>query len=452
MDDTLSVRRLNNGNLELGVHIADVTHFVKFNSLADLEARKRATTVYLADRRYDMLPSVLSSNICSLLGGVDRFAVSVLWELDPVTFKVISVWYGRTLIKSAYKLFYEAAQDIIDGRGAEEMKQVIPELSNFSGQGLQKRFRVLKDNLLLLSKIAKTIQDDREREGALRLESSEVQFEFEATDLNDIKPKQHLAVHETVAECMIFANHWVAKKIAKVFPHQSLLRRHPPPKKENFEELKKCAGSKGWRVEVWSNRALSDSLNQCNDPNDPIVNHLLRGLATYAMVQALYFSTGSVKEELWEHYGLALTHYTHFTSPIRRYADVIVHRLLLAAIEKPQSTAKDWFACENEDLPTVEALAQQPQAQLTNSELQELSLHINERNRSAQNAQRSSQILFQTLYFRGKTPDDPRCISEAVIFSIRSNGFLVFVPRYALKGPVYMQDSDKNVRKSMITE
>ncbi len=327
VDDTLSVKKLKNGNLELGVHIADVTHFVAPDSLTDLEARARATTVYLADRRYDMLPSVLSGNVCSLLGGVDRYAVSVMWELEPKTFKVLDVWYGRTVIRSSYKLFYEAAQDIIDGKWTpEEMQEDVPELKDFSGQGLQKKYKQLRETLQMLSTIAQKIQDDREKKGALRLEGSEVRFEFQAASLTEIKPKEHLKIHETVAECMIFANHWVAKKIAESFPHRSLLRRHPPPKKDNFEELKVCAASRGWHVDTHSNRALAESLDKCVDRHDANVNFLLRSLATHAMVQALYFSTGSVAVDDWSHYGLALERYTHFTSPIRRYADVMVHR------------------------------------------------------------------------------------------------------------------------------
>jgi len=129
VDDALSVRKLENGNLEVGVHIADVTHFVPVNSLTDQEARKRATTVYLADRRYDMLPSVLSSQLCSLLGSVERYAVSCIWEIHHTSFKVRRCWYGRTVIKSSYKFCYEHAQDIIDGKPSSEMKKVIPELS-----------------------------------------------------------------------------------------------------------------------------------------------------------------------------------------------------------------------------------------------------------------------------------------------------------------------------------
>jgi DIS3-like exonuclease 1 len=318
VDDAISVRRLDNGNLEVGVHIADVTHFVSPGSLTDLEARRRATTVYLADRRYDMLPPVLSAQLCSLLGGVERYAVSCIWELHPRTFAVKEVWYGRTVIKSSYKLCYEHAQDIINGKTALEMKEVVSELAGMQGEELSRKFGEVAEALELLSGVARAWQGARQREGALNLESTEVQFEFEERKVDSIRPKAHLEIHETVAECMIMANHWVARKIADTFPGQAILRLHPPPKKENFEQLLACAGSKGWTVQTDSNKALAESLNRCSDTADPTVNLLLRSLATLAMVQAVYFSTGSVAREDWRHYGLALDRYTHFTSPIRR--------------------------------------------------------------------------------------------------------------------------------------
>ena len=427
VDDTLSVKILANGNVELGVHIADVTHFVRQNSLTDLEAKRRATTVYLADRRFDMLPDILSSNLCSLLGGVDRYAVSVIWELDGTTYKVLRVWYGRTLVNSSYKMTYEAAQTVIDGaKTPQDLKYDIPEWSLVPDEDLAPKYKALRANLLLLTKVAKKIQDNRESDGALKLESgSEVQFEFDRSTIENIKPKEHLAVHETVAECMIFANHWVARKISKSFPHEALLRRHPAPKNDAFTELKSTASSRGWDIDVWSNKLLAESLDRCVDAKDPNVNLLLRSLATQAMEQAIYFSTGSQPSHKWEHYGLALKHYTHFTSPIRRYADVIVHRLLLAALEN-----QDWWSDQD---------AKSQERRLNNAELSELSEHVNERNKAAQLAQRQSQLLFQTLYFKDRPPDDPKCIVEAVVFGIRQNGFIVYVPCYALKGPVYLQ-------------
>jgi len=438
VDDTLSVRTLSNGKVELGVHIADVAHFVQQGSLTDLEAKRRATTVYLADRRFNMLPAVLSSDLCSLLGGVDRYAVSVIWELDPNSnYKVSKVWYGRTVIKSSYKMTYEAAQAVIDGvKTPEELKYEVPEWALVSDASvLAAKHKSLRSVLLLLTKVAKRIQDNREGDGALKLESgSEVQFEFESNSpiVESVKPKEHLAVHETVAECMIFANHWVAKKIAKAFPRQALLRRHPSPSHDAFAELKSCAASRGWDIDVWSNKLLAESLDRCVDPQDPNVNMLLRSLATQAMEQAVYFSTGSQLASKWEHYGLALQHYTHFTSPIRRYADVIVHRLLLAALRN-----QDWWNQEDEGNGAGKPL--------DNSELTDLCEHVNERNKAAQLAQRQSQLLFQTLYFRNRAPDDPKCVVEAVVFGIRENGFIVYVPCYALKGPVYLQQRDDSV-------
>ena len=253
VDDTLSVTQLRNGNIELGVHIADVTHFLDGAALADQEARRRATTVYLADRRYEMLPSVLSSNLCSLLGGVERYAVSVIAEIQLYPkYKVVKAWFGRTLIRSSYKMTYEAAQHVIDtpidkwndidnwNENWDNLKKEVPEFNFYTNEEIRGKLKILKDNLTLLTKVAKIIQDFREEGGALKLESgSEVQFEFEESNVDQIKPKSHLAVHETIAECMIFANHMVAKKISEAFPHQSLLRRHPAPNNSAFDELKK---------------------------------------------------------------------------------------------------------------------------------------------------------------------------------------------------------------------
>ena len=247
VDDTLSVRILGNGNAELGIHIADVTHFLDRTALTDQEAKRRATTVYLADRRYEMLPSTLSSNLCSLLGGKDRYAVSVIAEIQfKPKYKVIKVWYGRTLIRSSYKMTYEAAQRIIDtplegwDKDWSDLRNEVPEFVSCSNKDIKLKLKPLRDNLLLLTNVAKKIQDFREEGGALKLESgSEVQFEFEESSIEQIKAKSHLEIHETVAECMILANHLVAKKISEAFPHQSLLRRHPSPNNDAFLELKR---------------------------------------------------------------------------------------------------------------------------------------------------------------------------------------------------------------------
>nr|XP_023414124.1 DIS3-like exonuclease 1 isoform X3 [Loxodonta africana] len=423
VDDTLSVRTLNNGNLELGVHIADVTHFVAPNSYIDTEARTRATTYYLADRRYDMLPSILSADLCSLLGGVDRYAVSVMWELDATSYEVKKVWYGRTIIRSTYKLFYEAAQELLDGNFS--VIEDIPEFKDLDEKSRQAKLEELVWAIGKLTDIARHVRAKRDRCGALELEGVEVRVQLdEQKNIHDLIPKEPLEVHETVAECMILANHWVAKKIWESFPHQALLRQHPPPHQEFFSELRECAKAKGFSIDTRSNKTLAESLDKANDPSDPIVNRLLRSMATQAMSNALYFSTGSCAEEEFRHYGLALDKYTHFTSPIRRYSDIVVHRLLLAAISKDKK------------MEIKENL-------FSNKELEELCRHINNRNRAAQHSQKQSTELFQCMYFKDRDPEtEERCISDGVIYSIRTNGVLVFIPRFGIKGAAYLKNKD----------
>ncbi|XP_044058525.1 DIS3-like exonuclease 1 [Siniperca chuatsi] len=424
VDDTLSVRRLAGGKLlELGVHIADVTHFVSEGSLTDLEARTRATTYYLADRRYDMLPAVLSADLCSLLEGVDRYAMSVLWELDAHTLAVNKVWYGRTLIRSSYQLHYELAQALLNGEQVE-----VPELAKLGSEEKDAKLAQLTQALELLTHVARHLRAQRDRGGALELEGVEVRAQLdEERNITALVPRQPLEVHETVAECMIYANHWVARKIQETFPHQALLRRHPPPRQEFFSQLVETATAGGFTIDTGTNKALADSLDRAVDPQDPLVNRLLRMLATHAMSQALYFSTGLESQDQYYHYGLALDRYTHFTSPIRRYADIVVHRLLTAAIDMERG------------VDPGKALA-------SHKELEVMAQHINNKNRAAQQAQKLSTELFQCLYFKERDPQtDPHCVADAVIYSIRDNGVLVFVPEYGVKGPVYMKNREGQV-------
>ncbi|XP_034291345.1 DIS3-like exonuclease 1 [Pantherophis guttatus] len=423
VDDALSIRLLPNGNLELGVHIADVTHFVAANSYTDTEAKARATTYYLADRRYDMLPAILSANLCSLLGNVDRYAVSVIWELDKASYEIKRVRYKRTIIRSSYKLFYEAAQALLEGdlTAAGE----IPELKSMEENTRKQKLDELKWAIGKLTDVARHLRAKRSSYGALELEGMEIRVQLDdKKNIDDLIPRQPLEVHETIAECMILANHWVAKKIWEVFPYQALLRQHPPPRQEFFSEVRECASAKGFSIDTRSNKALADSLDRAVDPSDPLVNQLLRSMVTQAMSNAVYFSTGSFPEEDFFHYGLALDKYTHFTSPIRRYADIIVHRLLLAA-----TSAEDEVGAKC--------------GLLGNKELEELCRHINSRNRAAQHVQKESTGLFQCMFFNDKSPErEEQRSADGVIYSIRTNGVLVFVPRYGIKGAAYLRSKE----------
>ncbi|GFT82179.1 DIS3-like exonuclease 1 [Nephila pilipes] len=426
VDDALSVRELQDGKLELGVHIADVTHFVQELSSVDLEARSRSTSVYLPDRRYDMLPHVLSGNLCSLLGSVDRYAVSVLWELDSKC-KVLDVWYGRTIIRSKYKLCYEAAQDILYGSQVKDMVAEIPELQGLNENDLNIKFQALKSALSQLYYIANVIRKERLGAGGLELNSINMKFEIDRnlpSAVTDVKSAKELAIHKTVAECMIFANHWVAKKINETFPHQSVLRRHPNPREADLLELQKLADSKGFSLSIHSNKDLAISLEKAVDLHDPSVNQIFRMLATQTMNQATYCCTGCYSLPDLYHYGLGLDRYTHFTSPIRRYADILVHRCLLAAVEETDSNIK-----------------------MDSSEIEKLCNHMNIKHRAAQDLEKDAQQLFLTFYFEdlNSQENSSQCLVDAIIYALRANGLLVFIPKYGIKGAVCLCNKDKKV-------
>ncbi|CAL1262788.1 unnamed protein product [Larinioides sclopetarius] len=426
VDDALSVRELPDGKLELGVHIADVTHFVRELSVVDLEARSRSTSVYLPDRRYDMLPHVLSGNLCSLLGNVDRYAVSVLWQLDSKC-KVENVWYGRTIIKSKYKLCYEAAQDILYGSTVENMLADIPELQGLDECELNMRFDELKDSLSKLYHIANVIRRERLGAGGLELNSINMKFEIDRnlpSGVTDVKSAKELAIHKTVAECMIFANHWVAKKINDVYPSQAVLRRHPNPREADLVELQKLADSKGFTLNIHSNKELAASLEKVVDFQDPSVNQIFRILATQTMNQATYCCTGCYSFPELYHYGLGLDRYTHFTSPIRRYADILVHRLLLAAVKETDSNIS-----------------------MDSAEIEKLCNHMNIRHRAAQDLEKDAQQLFLTFYFEELSVQENSspCLVDAIIYALRANGLLVFIPKYGIKGAVCLCNKDRKV-------
>uniref|UniRef100_A0A3B5KVS8 DIS3-like exonuclease 1 n=1 Tax=Xiphophorus couchianus TaxID=32473 RepID=A0A3B5KVS8_9TELE len=308
--------------LELGVHIADVTHFVREESLTDLEAR--ATTYYLADRRYDMLPAVLSADLCSLLGGVDRSVLSA-----PLL-TTVSIGPNAVLCRRSNVI------------------EIILNVNQFFSVAEEEGSVSVVDHKLLAPPPQVRAQLDQDK------------------NITALVPRQPLEVHETVAECMIYANHWVARKIQEAFPYQALLRRHPQPRQELFSQLVDTARARGFSIDTRTNKALADSLDRAVDPEDPLVNRLFRMMATQAMSQAMYFSTGAQPEDQFYHYGLALDRYTHFTSPIRRYADMVVHRLLTAALQLERGGQQG---------------AEPGKPPAGNKDMEELAEHINSRNR-----------------------------------------------------------------------
>ncbi|KAF3440890.1 hypothetical protein FNV43_RR19176 [Rhamnella rubrinervis] len=390
IDDALHCTALPNGNFEVGVHIADVTNFVHPGTPLDEEASQRGTSVYLVERRIDMLPKPLTEDICSLRADVERLAFSVIWEMTPEA-EIISTRYTKSIIRSCAAMSYIEAQAKMDD--SRLMDPLTTDLRN-------------------MNTLAKIMRSRRINRGALTLASAEVKFQIdtETHDPLDIGMYQIREANQMVEEFMLAANVSVAEKILKHFPFCSLLRRHPTPTREMLQPLLLTAAAIGLNLDVSSSKALADSLDRAVG-DDPYFNKLIRILATRCMTQAVYFCSGDLSPPEYHHYGLAAPLYTHFTSPIRRYADVIVHRLLAASLGIYK-------------LPTIF----QDRTQLTS-----IADNLNYRHRNAQMASRSSVELHTLIYFR-KRPTD----TEARIVKIRSNGFIVFLPKYGIEGPVYL--------------
>ncbi|KAL5706081.1 Exosome complex exonuclease RRP44 A [Ranunculus cassubicifolius] len=390
IDDALHCTALPNGNFEVGVHIADVTNFVHPGSPLDDEASKRGTSVYLVERRIDMLPKPLTEDICSLRSDVERLAFSVIWEMTPEA-EIISTRYTKSVIKSCAAMSYLEAQARMDD--SRLMDPLTTDLRN-------------------MNTIAKIMRNRRIERGALTLASAEVKFQIdtETHDPLDIGMYQIKEANQMIEEFMLAANVSVAEKILKHYPLVSLLRRHPVPTKEMLEPLLRTAASVGLDLDVSSSKALADSLDRAVG-DDPYFNKLIRILATRCMTQAVYFCSGDLTLPEFLHYGLASPLYTHFTSPIRRYADVMVHRLLAASLE----------------------IAKLPEAFRDRPLLTGVADNLNYRHRNAQMASRASVELHTLIYFR-KRPTD----TEARIVKIRVNGFIVFLPQYGIEGPVYL--------------
>ncbi|CAF0749015.1 unnamed protein product [Rotaria sordida] len=396
IDDALHCRSLENGNFECGVHIADVTHFVRPNTALDLEARERGTTVYLTDRRIDMLPVLLSGNLCSLRGGEERFAFSVRWEITPDA-KIVNTIFHKSIIKSRSAMTYEQAQAIKDDSGInDEIARSLRRLHSIAAQLRQKRLD----------------------KGALVLESSEVRFQLdtETHDPLNVINKELRETNWLVEEFMLLANISVAEKIYELFPDCACLRKHPAPPISNFDPLVKAAETKGFQVKANTGKELADSLDQAILSAHPYFNTMLRMLATRCMMQAVYFCSGFESDiKSFEHYGLATPIYTHFTSPIRRYADVLVHRLLAAGI--------------NADATFPDLLNKRVLQQICNN--------LNYRHRMAQYAARASVDLHTQLFFKNMNTNE-----DGYVFAVRKNALQILLPRYGLETTLFLRDKD----------
>ncbi|KAH0470676.1 hypothetical protein IEQ34_000399 [Dendrobium chrysotoxum] len=386
IDDALHCSHLPNGNFEVGVHIADVTNFVHPGTPLDEEAAQRGTSVYLVDKRIDMLPKLLIEDICSLRPGVERFSFSVILTMTSDA-KIISTRYTKSTIKSCAALSYVEAQARMD-----DSRMIDP----------------LTTDLRNLNSLAKLMRQRRIERGALTFDSTEVKFLMD-TETNDPLDIGIYPIRETdhmIEEFMLACNFSVAEKILKHFPSCSLLRHQPAPTKEMLEPLHRMAAAVGLDLDISSSKALMDSLDHVVGV-DPDCKKLIKILATRCMTKAVYSWSGDMNPTEFHHYGLAAPLYTHFTSPMRRYTDIIVHRLLAAALE----------------------ISKLPEIFLDSLRLTEMENNLNYRQINAKMANRASIYLYKVIYFK-KRPMD----TEARIIKIKPYGFIVFVPRFDIEG------------------
>ena len=393
IDDALHCQELEGGAYEVGVHIADVSHFIRHGSSLDREAENRGTTVYLTDKRIDMVPDLLSSNLCSLRGNEERFAFSVIWQMSKRA-EITSTEFHKSVIRSRVALTYAEAQMRIDD----------PSRSDEVTASLRR-----------LNSLAKILKERRINSGALTLASPEVRFEVdsETHDPVDLQMKELKETNSLVEEFMLLANISVAKKIYEEFPHCALLRRHPSPPLSNYDILIKAGACKGVEIAVETAKALASSLDKAVLVDEPYFNTMLRILATRCMMQALYFCSGVIPEDDFHHYGLATPIYTHFTSPIRRYSDLVVHRLLAVTI-RADSTYPDL---------------------LNKEKTQKLSNLLNHRHKNAQYAARASIHLHTHLFFKNR-----EAVEEAFVLFVKKNAIQVLIPKFGLESTIFFDD------------
>src|SRR3989344_174044 len=303
-DDAISFKKISDNLFEIGVHIADVSHYIREGSQLDKEALHRGVSIYLVDRTVPMLPEILSNDICSLNPKEDKLTFATVLTVSG-NGDIQKVWFGRTVINSNKRFIYEEAQKILDDKKGEYYTE-----------------------LDSLNKLAKIFKGKRMGTGALDFEKDEIKFKLDAKGRPiDIIEKQRLDIHKLVEEFMVLANKEVAtylsNEVKRINKGASIYRIHDTPKKKSMEELLAFVRMLGHEIEAKESKVTSTELNNLfkkikGKPEES----LIKTVAMRSMAKAIY-STDNIG-----HYGLALQNYTHFTSPIRRYADLMVHRVL----------------------------------------------------------------------------------------------------------------------------
>ena len=384
-DDALSLRQLDNGHWEVGVHIADVTHYVRPGSLVEDEAKNRATSIYLVDRVVPMLPEKLSNHVCSLNPAEDKLTYSAVFELNDKS-EIIDEWFGRTVINSDKRFSYGEAQMVID-----------------TGEG------DMKEQILVLHRLAQQLRTKRYAAGAFAFERIEIRFELdEAGKPVGIKFREMGTSNQLIEEFMLLANKRVAEYVGKKLHAKPFVYRiHDKPDPEKISNFSHFITRFGYKLGDDENTSLSKAMNKLlRSVEGKKEQNIIETLALRAMAKAIY-STDNIG-----HYGLAFKHYTHFTSPIRRYPDMMVHRLLTSylAEEKPATPEKYQKLCD----------------------------HSSKMERLAAEAERASVKYKQVEYMSDKTGK----VFEGVISGVTEWGIYVEIIENQCEGMIHIRELD----------
>jgi ribonuclease R len=380
-DDALSIRVLKNGNYEIGVHIADVSHYVEPGNALDEEAYHKATSVYLPDRVNPMLPEHISNVLCSLRPHEDKLTFSAVFQMTPKG-QVKSHWLGKTVIHSDHRFSYEEVQEIIEKEEGH-----------------------LSDEVLLLNGIAQRLRKKRFDTGAINFSSTEVRFKLDETGKPiGIVVKESKEAHQLIEEFMLLANKYVAQDIGKIKINKKPLpfpyRVHDLPSEEKLLPFIAFARKFGHKFDTSAPEKIAESFNlMLQDVKGKPEEHVLQQLGIRTMAKAVYTS------ENIGHYGLGFENYCHFTSPIRRYPDILVHRVL--------------FDVLNDNIHP-------------DKKMEEKCRHSSERERAAMEAERAANKYKQVEYMRDFVGEE----FEGVISGVAAFGFWVETVEHKCEGMV----------------
>lgn len=428
-DDALSFRELENGHVEVGVHIADVSYYVKPGSAIDREAYERGTSVYLVDRTIPMLPEKLCNEVCSLRQDEEKLCFSVVMEMDSKG-KVYDSWMGKSVIKSDRRMAYEEAQEIIEAN-------TVPDGSTVG--------KAVGEAILTLHAIAEKLRAARYKSGAINFETQEVKFQLD----ENAKPigvyiKESKEANWLIEEFMLLANKTVAEYIGK--PNKTnatgktrntrtfVYRVHDEPNPEKLNTFVEFVAKLGFSMKTSSRKALAESYNRLfENIAGRGEEHMVDTIAIRTMSKA-YYSTENIG-----HYGLAFTYYTHFTSPIRRYPDLMVHRLL-------EFYLQDIKTSKHQDVETM-AVARSLVDSSSRSLLEEACKHCSLMEKKAADAERTSVKYKQAEFLADKLGQVfPALISGVskwgIYAEIEGNKCEGMIPIGSLKDDYYMLDED----------